>query len=761
MSPMLKIRSAIKKVFRTYRRYIISFSIVFLAPLIVLGYAIYLPVINIMEKQAISNQERQLTQLMGMVDTRFTELESINIQISNNIYLTNYSLHSDDSYGKYLAAKEIKKILSSNSFILDIAIYLIATDYVYCSGGHYSLESYYTQKQKQLPLDWAEFSNALRETASTISNKKIFYSQNISKPQQNHIAIYPGNVYAAGTAVLFLLNQNTINNLLLSNISDKAAICMIIDRNNNIIAGTNHVNFNDISTIFIADYDKQQKNNSILIFNTDYVVSYVESRLNGWSYYVLTPKEVLFTQAYSLRKVTMTVMFSLTAGIIGIITFLSFFSHNPVKKIRKFLEETPQSSAAAVVLDDFDAIGEHLNSIIDNYRDIAAETDINKNLLKKHLIYSLLNESSDVEMEERMESIMHHVGLRLQNEWFRVCIIFIPKEFNYQANEILMMIELEGNSQFFVNAVDDIPMEKGQYFFILLNYTQHNSSLDYINNILNNIQRCIAGLNIKAYIGCGGEQHGLSVLGDSFLEACYTLENNIAGNTEYGFIHSRFDIKSTNDAQELCKRIQTGWNKEINAVVDKIESNADAMETQNAVCYLLGIFYQLYSDSNIHKMNLIISNIRLTGILSSDPAEYKSKILQLIRRISMESSVYYNDNKKNEEEPGKVILSYVEQNLYSSQFNLKELASQMRVSHSYLTRYFKQQTGQSITEHILKKRINRAKQLLAHSDMSVKETGYACGYNDISNFYRKFKSIEGVTPSEFRKTIIDKGEDLK
>lgn len=60
-------------------------------------------------------------------------------------------------------------------------------------------------------------------------------------------------------------------------------------------------------------------------------------------------------------------------------------------------------------------------------------------------------------------------------------------------------------------------------------------------------------------------------------------------------------------------------------------------------------------------------------------------------------------------------------------------------------------TGQSLNDYIQNKRINLARQLLAGTDMPVGDLAVALGYSSFSHFTKLFKSIEGVTPSDYRK----------
>jgi AraC-like DNA-binding protein len=72
------------------------------------------------------------------------------------------------------------------------------------------------------------------------------------------------------------------------------------------------------------------------------------------------------------------------------------------------------------------------------------------------------------------------------------------------------------------------------------------------------------------------------------------------------------------------------------------------------------------------------------------------------------------------------------------------------MSASYLSRYFKDQTGQTVSQYIQTLRMEKAKELLRAGAESLQEVVERIGYGSVSGFIRKFKETEGVTPGEFR-----------
>ena len=87
---------------------------------------------------------------------------------------------------------------------------------------------------------------------------------------------------------------------------------------------------------------------------------------------------------------------------------------------------------------------------------------------------------------------------------------------------------------------------------------------------------------------------------------------------------------------------------------------------------------------------------------------------------------------------------------FSGRITVKELASFLGCSETYLSRTFKQYTGASVYGHLTDVRIQHAKEMLAEGQ-SVTDVCFACGFNDCSNFIRSFKESVGETPLQYKK----------
>ena len=84
-------------------------------------------------------------------------------------------------------------------------------------------------------------------------------------------------------------------------------------------------------------------------------------------------------------------------------------------------------------------------------------------------------------------------------------------------------------------------------------------------------------------------------------------------------------------------------------------------------------------------------------------------------------------------------------------FAIRDLALEFHLSPSYLQRLFKDQTGVSMGEWLNEQKLQRAANLLANSNMSVKEVAYIIGYGHVSSFIRAFERRFTQAPARYRK----------
>ena len=81
------------------------------------------------------------------------------------------------------------------------------------------------------------------------------------------------------------------------------------------------------------------------------------------------------------------------------------------------------------------------------------------------------------------------------------------------------------------------------------------------------------------------------------------------------------------------------------------------------------------------------------------------------------------------------------------------IAEQLHLSANYLSDMLRVQTGQTTQQHIQNRLIEKAKELLSTTSMSVSEIAYQLGFEHPQSFHRLFKSRTSLSPLEFRSSL--------
>lgn len=98
---------------------------------------------------------------------------------------------------------------------------------------------------------------------------------------------------------------------------------------------------------------------------------------------------------------------------------------------------------------------------------------------------------------------------------------------------------------------------------------------------------------------------------------------------------------------------------------------------------------------------------------------------------------------------------YMKNHCCREEFSIEELAEYLRISKSYLSRIYKNETGESVWNFVMRVRITRAKELLVSTDDTNFAIARAIGYSSEYHFSRAFSKMVGVSPSVYKKMYMN------
>jgi len=181
-----------------------------------------------------------------------------------------------------------------------------------------------------------------------------------------------------------------------------------------------------------------------------------------------------------------------------------------------------------------------------------------------------------------------------------------------------------------------------------------------------------------------------------------------------------------------------------------------------------GVLDEYFKDFNEIADNLVIKDNFEAGVILEKILNiwlnkkngYKVKSKGLVYELLYKYFIVLQKRDYCEEfNKVKAAKKYIDEH-YTECIQIRELAKMCRFSESHFRRIFYNCHGCSPNEYKLKKRIEKAKDLLLTEEMTVGEVSLAVGFEDANYFSRIFKKQTGKTPREYGDVLLYSGNKV-
>ncbi len=142
------------------------------------------------------------------------------------------------------------------------------------------------------------------------------------------------------------------------------------------------------------------------------------------------------------------------------------------------------------------------------------------------------------------------------------------------------------------------------------------------------------------------------------------------------------------------------------------------------------------SDGYIQKCDLLNSLEKINELLFHMIYDYTEKVSKI--RIGKEPSKFLID-----------VSNYIQKHIQEP-IDIQKMAKELHFSRTHLATKFKKETGTTLSDYILKTKIEEAKRLLRYSDKSISSISYYLGFSSQSHFSNVFSKYAKISPNEYR-----------
>jgi YesN/AraC family two-component response regulator len=126
--------------------------------------------------------------------------------------------------------------------------------------------------------------------------------------------------------------------------------------------------------------------------------------------------------------------------------------------------------------------------------------------------------------------------------------------------------------------------------------------------------------------------------------------------------------------------------------------------------------------------------------------EYVQKLEARVRSDADPKSL---ETRHKEETVVQQVIKYIEKNLCKPSMSLLDVSKYAGYEPTYFSKLFKLETGTNFVNHLITRRIEKAKRLLENPQYNAKDVCEMVGYENYSHFSSLFKKVTGKSPSHY------------
>lgn len=556
-----------------------------------------------------------------------------------------------------------------------------------------------------------------------------------------------------------------LNNIMAESNDEESFI--ILDKNNQTIAHSNVAYTGEDGYIPNALFDKINRSETDGQFEhqingVDYKVSYQTSDYSDWSYLSLVKLSDLHSKSSSIGWITALIVSILLIISLCFAIISGRLLYKPVQKLKNAIQLNSQADDAGKG-NEFDLIETHIEKLLNHNNQLEKRVQNQVTQLKQLFMIRLL-QGKVVKSEIPIK--VNAFDYNQNWNWITVFSLKIDAidqgKFNKNDQDLILFA--------INNLIEDLIPQEERFSPVVINDTQSTLFIHAddkeaaytheMNQKAKYLQKKIKELfHLSVSIGISKRHSSLEEAKVAYKESKEALKYRLKMGEESIIFYENLDRRYSSiapypsaiknkifDAIKLSnKEVAT---EEIAKLFHYIKSND--IHHQQLEIILSRFLYELYELKELIGVNVegfqstdMITHYQQFGTLEDIQSWLSDRII-----LPLIDNIDARDESKNKKVSDKM-LSIIHRN-FDKDISLDLIAAELHYNPNYLSGIFQKELGYSFSEYLLRYRLNKAKEWLTTTSMSVKEIAEKLHYNNSQNFIRSFRKMEGVTPGKYR-----------
>lgn len=632
-------------------------------------------------------------------------------------------------------------------------------DHAYSSSGTIEIK-YFDQYFAMDPVKYADIIKIIQ------SKEQPVFCLLGKRPEPGYsseriLLVFPSGSQYRSLGVLFHINKSEFDEILAEPYANSHYQTYIADNQNNVIfAQSNYdgITYDQLS-LMIADSPEKEiklsRNESAYVQHSDQL---------DMKYVVVIQHQGLLQRTMQIGSVILYVMIAILLLALIISYMMAKKSYQPIKRIlHNLIQCIPRdgSDNDNEVKNEFDYIDQVIQNIYPG--DSSGEKLKNSEYIINSKLSMLFSGGYDSFCDR---DIYQELGLDNEASCFMILLISVDNKKRYlreypttKRNEIITSFrryiaqQLEGMTALFFLS----PIVNMTACFLSLNQFDPEQGQSHVYDAVKGLQEYSQRIyNITVTLTISKPYHDIKESQKLFYyivnAAKYkytTGDNSIIDTNSEHFAGPFVDLKVNSMIFDLYQHLIDDDVDQMRIVLDHIiemlAKSYSPFLLSNVYTNVLSVFERV-NNNLIHNekfCRLLDQYIRIEPETEQELRDVFSQCIDCFTQAR-------NDIKGDEATKAR-IMEQIQEQYTDPALSLYSISDQVNMSVSSLSKFIKKAFGTNFLLMVNDLRLQKARELLIKTNLAVNEIAAASGFNDISNFNRKFKSAESVTPTEYRK----------
>lgn len=773
--------------------WLLSYLAVLLLPLLISVF-VYTVASRTLESEIHEANGSLLKQVQEMMDNYFQAMERLNYELTWNVrvqellYSNKYlSSPKDYNYDLYQISQDMKPYESAYSLVDQFYIHLNKDDMVIMPTLVREGKDAYKLLHESRDLSYEQWIRTIdqKDYRGYIQMNRIDLTGKLHKTVAL-VSAYTMNKSDSPAVNVIMVDQDrilrSIQNIELFN---KGHVFILNGQNQVLVSNSNEALTAGIPFARLTDKDNPQlywSNHGL-----DYEVLALSSARSGMKYVSLIPSNLYWEKATLVRNLTIaSSLVSLLGGVL-LTTFFLRRNYNPIRNLMQAF-----SGKSGVLFhrggNEFQQLKQALDNTFSKIDTMASQMERQRHLVRSHFIARMLKGKADssVPIEESLAAF----HMTFASDDFAVILLYVePSDTFYERLPRMESVEKHKLLQFIVtNVAEEIASQNNLGYVAevddvlacLVNFKQSEDAKAELRRIASETQRFLAGAyGIQLTISISSIHSTVTGISQAYLEALDAMEYKLVlgsreilayeelynGTVEDGEFGYYYPLQVE---QQLINYVKIGeFDKAKRTLDDIIERNfhGGPVSVPFARCLMLNLVSTMVKTvseiGSLQESFLVQNPKRIEKLTQCDTVqEMQRQMTAFLRQVcdytadKRQQSLQQTRHHALDELIGRV-RSLIQERYQDPNLNISMIGHHFEMKPTYLSKLFKDHTGEGLLDCINKTRIDQAKRLIAENHKNVSDVAGCVGFNDVNAFIRTFKKYEGITPGKFKETVME------